>query len=64
MRAYVPDVVTPAARAVVDAARELVRSRRWFLDLPDDRDLPDDLAAALERALAAFDAAEADGGRG
>ncbi|MEE7478834.1 MULTISPECIES: hypothetical protein [Methylobacterium] len=62
MRAYVPDVVTPAARAVVDAARELVRSRRWFLDLPADRDLPDTLQAALDRAVQALDAAEADRG--
>ncbi|GJD87245.1 hypothetical protein BHAOGJBA_0745 [Methylobacterium hispanicum] len=64
MRAYVPDVVTPAARAVVDAARELVRSRRWFLDLPADRDLPDAMQAALERAVRALDEEDADRGRG
>lgn len=48
-----------ATAAVVEAANRLVASRRWFLELPDDRPLPDDLAAALERALAALDAAEA-----
>ncbi|GJD97455.1 hypothetical protein [Methylobacterium iners] len=48
-----------ASQAVIAAARELVRSRRWFLELPPDRPLPDDVAAALERALAALDA-EAD----
>ncbi|GEL42906.1 MULTISPECIES: hypothetical protein [Methylobacteriaceae] len=50
----------PAVRAVVAAARELVRSRRWYLGLPDDRDLPDTLQAALDRAVRALDAAEAD----
>lgn len=52
--------VETATRAVVEAANALVASRRWFLELPADRDLPDDLAAALERALAALDAAEAN----
>lgn len=56
--------MTPAARAVIEAARELVRNRRWYLELPDDRPLPDDLAAALDRAVRALDAAEADRGRG
>ncbi|KMO25663.1 hypothetical protein PUR29_25795 [Methylobacterium ajmalii] len=64
MRAYVQDVVTPAARAVVDAARELVRSRRWFLELPAERDLPNAMQATLERAVRALDAAEADRSRG
>ena len=53
-----------ATAAVVEAANRLVANRRWFLDLPDDRPLPDDLAAALERALAALDAAEAELARG
>ncbi|GJD87120.1 hypothetical protein BHAOGJBA_0620 [Methylobacterium hispanicum] len=53
-----------AIAAVVEAANRLVASRRWFLDLPDDRPLPDDLTAALERALAALDAAEAELARG
>lgn len=53
--------MSDAQRQVVDTARELVRSRRWYLGLPDDRDLPDRLAAALERALAPLDAAEASG---
>lgn len=53
-----------AIAAIVEAANRLVASRRWFLDLPDDRPLPDDLAAALERALAALDAAEAELARG
>jgi len=48
-----------ATAAVVEVANRLVERRRWFLELPDDRPLPDDLAAALERALAALDAAEA-----
>ncbi|ACB80033.1 hypothetical protein Mpop_1870 [Methylorubrum populi BJ001] len=51
--------MTPAAAAVVEAARRLVRQRRWYLELPADRPLPDDLDAALERALAALDATEA-----
>ncbi|WP_331295479.1 hypothetical protein [Methylobacterium hispanicum] len=51
--------MSDAERQVVDTARELVKSRRWYLGLPDDRDLPDRLAAALEKALAALDAAEA-----
>ncbi|WP_186442309.1 hypothetical protein [Methylorubrum populi] len=48
--------MTPAAAAVVEAARALVRQRRWYLELPPDRPLPENLAAALERALAALDA--------
>jgi len=51
--------VTPAARAVIEAARELVRSRRWYLGLPAERELPDTLQAALDRAVRALDAAEA-----
>ncbi|WP_167350107.1 hypothetical protein [Methylobacterium platani] len=53
-----------ATAAVVEAANRHVEHRRWFLDLPNDRPLPDELAAALERALAALDAAEADLARG
>lgn len=53
-----------ATAAVVEAANRLVERRRWFLELPSDRPLPDDLAAALERALAALDAAEAARDRG
>lgn len=56
--------MTEAARAVVDAAREPVRSRRWAMELPPDRPLPSRLEEALERALAALDAADADRGRG
>ena len=52
--------MTPAARAVIEAARELVRNKRWYLGLPADRDLPDTLQAALDRAVRALDAAEAD----
>lgn len=48
-----------ATDAALDAARAVVRHRRWYLDLPNDRELPDALQAALERALAALDA-EAD----
>ncbi|WP_200931851.1 hypothetical protein [Methylobacterium sp. Leaf85] len=48
-----------ATRAVIEAANRLVSQRRWYLELPDDRPLPDDLAAALERALTALNAAEA-----
>jgi hypothetical protein len=51
--------VETATVAVVEAANRLVENRRWFLELPDDRPLPDNLAAALERALAALEAAEA-----
>ena len=47
-----------ATRAVIEAANALVTWRRWYLELPDDRPLPDDLADALERALVALDAAE------
>lgn len=54
--AEIPDTAT---RAALDAARDLVRHRRWYLDLPADRELPDRMAAALTRALAALDAAEA-----
>lgn len=53
--------MSPAARAVVDAARHLVAWRRWYLGLPGDRPLPDTLQAALERAVLALDAAEATG---
>lgn len=56
--------MTEAARAVVDAARELVRSRRWAMELPPDRPLPSRLEEALERALAVLDAADADRARG
>lgn len=51
--------MSDAERQAVDTARELVRSRRWYLGLPDNRELPSNIAAALERALAALDAAEA-----
>ncbi|MEQ4598982.1 MAG: hypothetical protein ABN488_14560 [Methylobacteriaceae bacterium] len=50
--------IAVATQAVIDAANRLVAWRRWYLGLPDDRQLPDDLAAALERALAALDRAE------
>ncbi|SFM03405.1 hypothetical protein [Methylorubrum salsuginis] len=53
-----PAEVQSATAAVIDAANRLVAWRRWYLDLPPDRPLPDDLAAALERALAALDAVE------
>lgn len=56
--------MTPVASAVIEAARELVRNRRWYLELPEDRDLPDTLQAALDRAVRALDAAEANRGRG
>jgi hypothetical protein len=52
-----------ATQAALDAARDVVRHRRWYLDLSDDRPLPDAMQAALERALVALDAAEADLGR-
>lgn len=52
--------MTEAAAAAHDAAREVVKSRRWYLGLPDNRELPARVAAALERALAALDAAEGD----
>lgn len=35
--------MTSAARAVIEAARELVRNSRWHLELPEDRELPDTL---------------------
>lgn len=50
--------MTPAAldtRAVVAAARAVVRHSRWFQDLPADRPLPCRLQAALEAALQALD---------
>ncbi|AMB45060.1 hypothetical protein [Methylobacterium sp. AMS5] len=50
--------IADATQAVIDAANRLVAWRRWYLDLPPDRPLPEDLAAALERALVALDAAE------
>ncbi|MCP1549440.1 MULTISPECIES: hypothetical protein [Methylobacteriaceae] len=56
--------MTPAALAVVEAARELVRTRRWFLDLPPDRPLPARLEDTLDRAVRALDAEEADRARG
>lgn len=56
--------MSPAARAVVEAARELVRSRRWYLELPPDRPLPSRLEEPLDRAIAALDAEEADRARG
>ena len=56
--------MTPAARAVVEAARELVVRRRWFLELPPDRPLPARLEDALDRAIAALDAEEAHRVRG
>ncbi len=40
---------------VVAAARALVEARRWFLGLPDDRELPARLEAALEAAVRALD---------
>jgi hypothetical protein len=55
--------MSPAARAVVEAARRLVRQRRWAIELPPDRPLPDELASALERALAALDASDRDDAR-
>ena len=53
-----------ATQAALDAALQVVRHRRWYLGLPDDRPMPDDITAALERALAARDAEEADRGQG
>ena len=52
--------MSEAARAVAAAARELVRQRRWAIELPPDRPLPSNVEAVLERALAALDADEAD----
>ena len=46
----------------IKAARSLVQNRRWYMDLPADRPLPDALQDALDRAVAALDAAEADRG--
>lgn len=51
--------MTPAARAVIEAACEFVRNRRWYLGLPADRELLDTRQAALDRAVRAVDAAEA-----
>lgn len=51
--------MSDAARAVIAAARELVRQRRWYMDLPADRPLSSNVEAALERALAALAEAEA-----
>lgn len=53
-----PVEIADATQAVIDAANRLVAWRRWYLDLPPDRPLPEDLAAALERALVALDAVE------
>lgn len=50
-----------ASAAVVEAARRIVRLRRWAIELPAERPLPDALEAALERAVAALDAAAAGG---
>ncbi len=49
-----------AAAAVIEAARHLVWRERWRMELPDDREIPDRLAAALERTLAALDAVKAE----
>ncbi|MRI56562.1 hypothetical protein D8770_21750 [Methylobacterium sp. DB1607] len=57
-----PAEIAAATQAVIDAANKLVSWRRWYLDLPADRPLPEDLAAALERALAALDRVEAAAG--
>lgn len=56
--------VSPAARSIIEAARELVARRRWFLELPPDRPLPARLEEALDRAIAALDAEEATHARG
>jgi hypothetical protein len=63
MRPRPADIETSAARAVIAAARELVRQRRWYLEMPPERPLPDPLAAALENAVAALDASQAGSGR-
>lgn len=47
-----------ATAAVIEAANRLMSWRRWWLELPPDRDLPEDLAAALERALSALERIE------
>ncbi|MGA4555211.1 hypothetical protein [Methylorubrum aminovorans] len=44
--------MSDAVRAVV-AARELVRQRRRYMDLPADRPLPSNVEAALAEAEAA-----------
>ncbi|UYW28238.1 hypothetical protein OKC48_06880 [Methylorubrum extorquens] len=51
--------MSDAAHALIETVRHFVFRERWRMELPPDRPLPDDLAAALERALAALDAAEA-----
>lgn len=56
--------MSKASRAVIRAARQLVRSRRWSMELPPDRPLPAHLEGTLERALAALDAEEAARVRG
>ncbi|MCE4222130.1 hypothetical protein HCU64_00050 [Methylobacterium sp. C25] len=48
--------MSEAAAAVIKAARDLVFRERWRMKLPPERPLPSELAAALERALAALDA--------
>lgn len=48
-------------RAVVEAANALVLWRRWYLGLPVEREIPEALTAALEKALAALAEAEAAG---
>ncbi|MGU3449799.1 hypothetical protein [Methylobacterium sp. 391_Methyba4] len=50
-----------AAAAVIEAACHLVFRERWRMKLPDDREIPDRLAAALEKTLAALDAAKPEG---
>ncbi|WP_264051045.1 hypothetical protein [Methylobacterium flocculans] len=54
---------TNAERYVVEAARRLVGWRRWYLGLPEDRELPDPQQGALERVLRALDAEETDHAR-
>ena len=51
--------MSEAGRAVIRMARNLVRQKRWQMELPPDRPLPGNVEAALERAIAALDAAEA-----
>ena len=51
--------MSDAEREVVEAARRLVGWRRWYLGLPEDRELPDPLQGPLERAVRALDAEEA-----
>lgn len=61
--APLPGACRGATHAALDAARQVVRHRRWYLGLTDDRPMPDDITAVLERALASLDAEEADRGR-